>query len=159
MKIFSDRPWLAIMLLVALYWLTFPLLPKPNGSNALAVLAVCSGIFLLFQYLGTFLEILFKGERRQGWIAVLFVSCLAIGIIISGGYTLVFNKLGQPKELISSATANFGRAILIVSCFGLGISHELTRMGDGSSRGVWRAFLIIAAIVVAFVAGSHFSNL
>lgn len=156
MKIFVDRPWLAIILMNAIYWSFFPLLPKPAGSNMVAILAVCAGIFLLLQYVGSFVEILFRAERRKGWQAILFVSVLAIGIIIMGMTTLAFNKLGQPKEWISSVILSYGRAIVAVSCFGLGLSHEWARLENGNAKGVWRAFLIIAAIILAFLAGSHF---
>jgi len=153
----KDRPALIIALLIALYWIIFPLMPKPKGSDAVAVGAVCAGIFLAWQYIETFFAILFKGERRQGWIAILCVTGIGIGMVVSGTYRLVWNRYDQPAEWIGTATSTFGLAILMMSAFFLGLSHTLTKVEGSYPGGFWRAVLVALAIVIAFVAGQQFS--
>lgn len=157
MKYLSDRPALVIVLLTALYWLVFPLAPKPKGSDAIAIGAVCAGIFLVWQYSDTFFEILFKHERRLGWVAILCVTGVGVGMITSGIYRLLWNRYGQPQEWVSSATATFGLAILMVSAFGLGFSHTLTKVDGNYPRGFWHSLLVALAIILAFVAGQNYS--
>lgn len=153
----KDRPALIIALLIATYWIVFPLAPKPKGSDAIAVGAVCAGIFLAWQYIETFLAILFKRERRPGWVAILCVTGFGIGMVVSGTYRLVWNRHDQPVEWIGTATSTFGLAILMASAFGLGLSHTLTKVEGSYPGGFWRAVLVALAIVVAFVTGQQFS--
>lgn len=153
----KDRPALIIALLLAAYWLIFPLFPNPRGSNAIGVGAVCAGIFLTWQYVETFLAILFKRERRPGWVAILCVTGIGIGMTVSGIWRLVFNRYEQPTEWIGTATSSFGLAIMMAAAFGLGLSHTLTKVEGSYPGGFWRAVLVALAIVVAFVAGQQFS--
>lgn len=157
MKYLSDRPALIIALLVALYWIVFPLAPKPKGSDAIAIGAVCAGIFLVWQYSETFFDILFRYERRLGWVAILGATGVGIGMVMNGIYRLVWNRYGQPQEWVASATSTFGLAILVASVFCLGFSHTLTRVGGNYPRGFWHSLLVALAIILAFVAGQNYS--
>lgn len=106
-----------VLSLIALYWILFPLFEKPAGSNAVSILSICAGIFLFVQYMEATGRILFKRERREGYIAVLSASFLALGVIVSGLYVLIWNRMGQPPDWISSASSSFGRALLTGGLF------------------------------------------
>lgn len=147
-----------VLSMIALYWILFPLFDRPSGSNAVSILSICAGIFLFVQYMEATGRILFKQERREGYVAILSASFVAMGVIVSGLYVLIWNRMGQPPDWISSASSSFGRALLTGGLFGMGFSHQITRLGGDYPTGFWRAVLIAFAIIVAFIAGANYAS-
>lgn len=143
---------------IVAYWVLFPLFQKPSGANAVSILSICAGIFLFVQYMEATGRILFKQERREGYVAIISASFVALGVIVSGLYVLLWNRMGQPTDWISSATSSFGRALMTGGLFGMGFAHQITRIGGDYPQGFWRAVLIAFAIIVAFVAGANYAS-
>lgn len=147
-----------VLSMIASYWILFPLFEKPSGSNAVSILSICAGIFLFIQYMEATGRILFKRERRDGYIAILSATFVALGVVVSGLYILAWNRMGQPPEWVSSAPSAFGRALLTAGLFGMGFSHQITRIEGDYPKGFWRAVLIAFAIIIAFVAGANYAS-
>lgn len=156
--ILTDKVFISIAVLIGAYWFFFPMLPRPKGSDIISVFSVCAGVFLIYQYISAGIEILFRQERRDGWIAIMGALSVGIGVVFSGGYILVWNRLGQPEAWISSATSAFGRFLIGSGLFAMGISHEVEKIGGHYPREFWRAVIVAFAIIVSFLAGAHFSG-
>lgn len=157
-RILPNRLLWTIVLMIAAYWTIFPVVPRPNGANAISILSICAGIFLFIQYAEAAFLILIKRDRRDGWVAVLSATIAALGVILSGAYVLLWNYFGQPETWISSAASAFGRALFTAGFFGMGFSHQIMRIGGNYPKGFWRAVVIAFGLVLAFLSGAYFGS-
>lgn len=160
-RLLSNHFLLLNLACIGAYWGIGPLLPKPSISNAVSIVAICAGIFLFVQYVEAAVAVLFKQERRPDgshW-AVYGATVAAFGTVYGGGWTLLWNYMGQPDPWVATAASSFGRACVAIGFLMMGISHETVKIGGSYPKGFWRAVLVMFAIVIAFVAGTHFASI
>lgn len=159
-KALNNPPLLYTLLALAAYWTIGPFIPKPGVSNGVSILAICAGIFLFVQYAEAAWKILVHKDRDPDgahW-AIIGATAAAIGTVYSGAFTLLWNHFEAPQVWQSTTTSSFGRGLVPVGFFLMGISHETMRIGGSYPRGFWRAVFIMMALIISFIAGANFAS-
>ncbi len=149
------------IVLLLLYVMMGVTVPNPYVSSAMSLLSLMAGVAMFSRYAETSYEILFKGERSSGGghLAVLGASIQSAGVIYSGLFSLIWIYYGQPPEWTGTAVSSFGRGLVAVGFWMMTVSVDDPTVPSKYPSGFWRMVFIACAIVVAFVAGTHFSNL
>lgn len=157
---FSNRPLCISIGLLSLYWVVGPFIEKPGVSNSIAIFSICAGIFLFINYVEAAMKVLFLKKRDPdgGHWAVYGATLAAFGTIYSGFFTLLFNHFGQPDEWSATATSSFGRGLVPIGFVLMGLSHQTMKVSGSYPKGFWRNIFLLFAIILAFVAGTHFSQ-
>lgn len=160
MKILENRLLVAAVASLAFYWIVGPLIPKPFVANTMSLLSIGAGILLFSRYAETSYHILFRQERSEegSHYAVLGATLAAMGIAYSGLFSLIWVYFGEPVTWSSTAMSSFGRGLVAVGFFAMAVSFDTVKVNGSYPKGFWRAICTMFAIVLAFVAGTHFSG-
>jgi hypothetical protein len=161
MKILDNRLLLNGLLLFAFYWLVAPLVPKPYVSSAMSLLSLSAGTLMFSRYAEQTWQILWHRERSEAGshYAILGASLVSLGVVYSGIYSLLWIYFGQPDDWTASATSSFGRGLVAVGFFLMAISPDTDNVGAGYPIGFWRSLGVLLAIILAFIAGTHFAQM
>lgn len=159
-KIISNRLLSYCILFLVLYWTFAPIIPKPFVSNAMSLLSIGASILLFSRYAETCYHIIFHQERSEegSHYAVLGATLAALGVLYSGFFSLLWVYFGQQNEWSASAFSSFGRGLVAIGFFSMAVSYDTVKVNGSYPKGFWRAVLTMFAIVLAFVAGTHFSS-
>lgn len=160
-KFFQNRLLMNGVILLTIYLAMGITVPNPYVSSAMSLLSMMAGGAMFFRYAETSYEILFRGMRSSGGghLAVLGASIQSAGVIYSGLFTLIWIYFDQPTEWTGTAYSSFGRALIAVGFWMMTVSADDPAVPSRYPSGFWRMLLIACAIVVAFVAGTHFSDM
>ena len=161
-SVFTNRLLLNGTILFAIYVAMGITVPNPYVSSAMSLLSLMAGVAMFSRYAETSYDILFRGERSEGGghLAVLGASIQSAGVIYTGLFSLLWIYMGQPPEWAGTALSGFGRGLVAVGFWMMTVSPDDPSGTHGKyPSGFWRIVFVACAIVVAFVAGTHFSNL
>lgn len=160
-KLFQNRLLMNGFILLVIYAMMGVVIPNPYVSSAMSLLSMMAGGAMFFRYAETSYQILFHGERSEGGghLAILGASIQSAGVVYSGLFSLLWIYFGQPPEWAGTAVSSFGRGMIAVGFWMMTVSVDDPAVPSKYPSGFWRMVLIACAIVVAFVAGTHFSNI
>ena len=162
-NVLHNRLLIASLSTVFIYIMVGVFTPNPYMSSAMSLLSLLAGAMMFIRYVEFAYKILILGLRSEensgSHYAVLGATLLSGGAIYGGMFGLIWVWFGQPQEWTGTAVSSFGRFMMAIGFWLMFISPDAA---DASSRlpsNFWRAVLTVLAIVIAFVAGTHFANL
>lgn len=160
-KLFQNRLLLNGIILLSIYLVMGFTVPNPYVSSAMSLLSLMAGGAMFFRYAEASHDILFRGMRSEGGghLAVLGASVLSAGVIYSGLFSLTWIYFGMPHAWTGTAYSSFGRGMIAVGFWMMTVSADDPAAPSKYPTGFWRMVLIACSIVVAFIAGTHFSDM
>lgn len=141
------------VLALAAYWSIGWYVPNVIFSVAFSVLSFVMGAAICRIYGEAFFNVLVRRERSSdgdgAHLGVLGVFSIALSFIWSGGFTLIWNLMGQPDTWLGTPASNFSRALLIAGCVCLYFAPSVTKQKVSIPSVTW----LVIAVAAAFSAG------
>lgn len=156
----DNRLLLVSLGLLVAYWVFAPMLPKPYVSSVMSLLSLLAGVLTFSRYVEQTYWIVWHGDRSAegGHWAIYGAFLISVGTIWSGGYSLLWVYFGQPEAWTASAFSSFGRGLVAIGFWLMAFSPDASRIIAGYPVGFYRMLFMLASVLIAFIAGTHFSN-
>lgn len=160
-RIYKNKLLIHAILIFGTYWAVAFVSPNPYVSSAMSLLSLMAGFLMFGRYVSTSYDILINGERSEvgSHYAILGATTVAAGLIYSGMFSLMWIYFQQPPHWTGTAVSSFGRGMIALGLWLMAISPDSLSHGAKFPNGFWRATLVVMAIIIAFVAGTHFADL
>lgn len=152
--------WIVVCTVI-LYWSLAPLVPKPFVRNTASILALIATGALVHKYFSTAWGILVHQDRDEkgAHYAILGAVTSSLGVAWTSVFSMLWIYFGSPSAWSATATSGFGFFLIAVGKWLMSISPDTVRVGAGYPIGFWKLVLAVFSLVVAYLAGAHFSNL
>jgi hypothetical protein len=149
-----------ILLVYAAYATVGSLVPRPYIFNAVAILAAIGGTVLFARYSREAWRILWDQERGKygAHHAVLGAAEVGLGLMYMGLFRLVWNYFGQPEAWQTTWFSSLGLFMVAKGTFRQGTSPGDDALVAGLPYRFWNWLLWSVCIMLAFLAGTHFSG-
>lgn len=159
--LFKNRLLLISLVLIAAYWTIAPLIERPAVRNTMSLLSLISGglMFHRYAYMAYCVLILQDRNDKGAHYAVLGAAISSVGVIWAGLFSILWIYFKQPPEWTATATSSFGSGLIAVGFWLMTISPDSPKIGFGYPIGFARIVLAVFALVLAFVAGTHFASI
>lgn len=154
----GNRLLLTLLIVYAAYVGIGVLTPKPYMSAVIGIVALLAGIFMFIQYAGKAWGILWNQERGQygAHDAVLGAAELALGMVYSGMYRLVWNYYERPDSWTGTWYASLGLFMIAKGAWRVALSPIEEHPPHRFPEGFWTVVLWLFALMTAYVAGATF---
>ena len=141
---------------VGIGWFT----PRPYISSVVGILSLMAGTFMFARYAGKAWDILWKQERGKygAHNAILGATELALGMCYSGMYRLIWNYYGSPETWSGTWFSSLGLFLVAKGAYRMAISPTDDINPHNFPDGFWNVVLWVFAIIIAFIAGTHFAG-
>jgi len=154
--------WLLITLAVvyAAYVCVGILTPRPYMSSIVGIMALAAGLFMFTRYASKAWDILWNQERGQygAHNAVLGAAEVALGIVYSGMYRLVWNYYGQPDTWQATWFSSLGLFMIAKGAYRVAISPAEELQSHRMPEGFWTVVMWLCGLMIAYVAGATFGH-
>lgn len=162
-NILRNRLLVSIVLTVLAYLAIASITPEPYVSSAMSLLFFMGGSFMFLRYVETAYRIVVTGLRSEAetgsHFAILGATLLSGGAMYSGLFGLIWVYFGQPSGWTATAVSSFGRGMMAAGFWLMFISPDAVDADSRFPMNFWRSVMVVFAIVIAFVAGTHFAGI
>lgn len=154
--------WLLITLAVVYtaYVVVGTFTPRPYMSSIVGIMATLAGVFMFFRYAGKAWDVIWKQERGQygAHDAVLGATEVALGIVYSGMYRLVWNYYDQPDAWAATWFSSLGLFMIAKGAYRMAISPSEDLVPQRFPEGFWTVVMWLFGLMIAYIAGATFGN-
>lgn len=156
----GNRLLLTILLIYAVYIFVGHFTPRPYVSSIVGILSLGAGIFMFTRYAATAWDVLWNQERAQygAHDAVLGAAELALGMIYSGMFRLLWNYFEQPDTWSGTWFSSLGLFMIAKGAYRVALSPSEDLPTHRFPKDFWTIVMILFAMIIAYVAGATFGR-
>jgi len=132
--------------------------PRPYISSVVGIMSLLAGSFMFARYAGKAWDILWYRERGKygAHNAILGAAELALGMVYSGLFRLLWNYFGQPDTWQATWFSSLGLFMIAKGAYRMAISPADEVGTPHFPDGFWNVLLWVFGLVIAFAAGASF---
>lgn len=152
--------WLLFTLVVvyAAYVVIGMVTPRPYMSSVVAIMALLAGLFMFGRYAVKAWDIIWNQERGLygAHNAVLGAAELALGMVYSGMFRLIWNYYGQPDNWSATWFSSLGLFMIAKGAYRVALSPSDDLQTQRFPEGFWTVVMWLFGLMIAYVAGATF---
>lgn len=156
----GNRLLLTLAAIYLAYFIVGFFTPRPYVSSIVGILALGAGVFMFGRYVTTAWKVLWWQERGAygAHDAVLGAAELALGMIYSGTFRLVWNYFDQPDNWSGTWYSSLGLFMIAKGAYRIALSPTDDLQETRFPKDVITVLFFGFALVVAYVAGATFGR-